>query len=660
MTPTHDIPTLVLFGGGGLGSLGLERARFGIPGQALGRLKVVASIDAWDKACAVHDYLCPGSRAIQWDLFTRADYEAFHGHPPPEGWRETTPEDFRALFSEAGYPEGPSFVFFSPPCKGFSANLSGAKARTAKYQALNRLVARGIWLVMNAWPASPPALFIMENVPRIRNRGAELLATVQLQLRSYGYLLDDRDHDAGELGGLAQTRRRFLLAGRLPEKCPAPVQLAPKKPLRGVGEVLGQLPVPLPGADLPPMHEVPSRMHWLTALRLALIEPGRDWRDLARTEAYEVRWSPGRALYMVGAYRGEEWVTPPGWEEGIPLGRWAADEGALDRAWMAGNRRETAYTLREWDKPAGTVASSGGISTATGGTFVADPRVTSSWRRGNLGLTPWDAHTGVVTAGPSNRDGGKHVADPRLTQKKFNNAFRVVDWAERGVAVTGGVGPTSGGQAVADPRLGCECRSGAYGVLGWDETAPTVGAKTDVHNGTVTLADPRLGGRNAPEVSDSSARQTLRVPDGGVQSPTRGGGGNLSSLSVALGGGQESPTLPTLPGPRDPGAWVILSPWGTWNRPCTTLEVARLQSLPAQVPGEDGRLAPLDFYALGLSDADAREVIGNGVPTAAAQAIGEEFGLALLEGRGAVYPRLLLGGRWVLPVEDQPTMELDS
>lgn len=71
-----------------------------------------------------------------------------------------------------------------------------------------------------------------------------------------------------------------------------------------------------------------------------------------------------------------------------------------------------------------------------------------------------------------------------------------------------------------------------------------------------------------------------------------------------------------------------------------------LQGLPARVRG-----APLDFYQLGLSDTDARQIIGNGVPVPAAQAIGEEFGLALLEGRGGVSLRLLLGGRWVLPVQ---------
>ena len=78
--------------------------------------------------------------------------------------------------------------------------------------------------------------------------------------------------------------------------------------------------------------------------------------------------------------------------------------------------------------------------------------------------------------------------------------------------------------------------------------------------------------------------------------------------------------------------------------------MALLQSLPARVRGE-----PLDFYALGLSDADAREVIGNGVPRAAARAIGEEFGQALLEGDGAVQVRLLLQGRWVRPEPVDPS-----
>lgn len=47
--------------------------------------------------------------------------------------------------------------------------------RTAKYQALNRLTLRGVWLMLEAWADDPPELIAFENVPRIATRGRYLL-----------------------------------------------------------------------------------------------------------------------------------------------------------------------------------------------------------------------------------------------------------------------------------------------------------------------------------------------------------------------------------------------------------------------------------------------------------------------------------------------------
>ncbi|WP_242495294.1 hypothetical protein [Salinicola tamaricis] len=54
--------------------------------------------------------------------------------------------------------ERPHIVFLSAPCKGFSGLLSQSRSSTPKYQALNRLTLRGIWLTPEAWADDPPEL----------------------------------------------------------------------------------------------------------------------------------------------------------------------------------------------------------------------------------------------------------------------------------------------------------------------------------------------------------------------------------------------------------------------------------------------------------------------------------------------------------------------
>ena len=96
----------------------------------------------------------------------------------------------------------------SSPCKGLSGLLSEAKSKTAKYQVLNRLTVRGIWLTLEAFEDNLPELLVFENVPRIQTRGRHLLDQINVLLRSYGYNVAETTHDCGRLGGLAQTRKR--------------------------------------------------------------------------------------------------------------------------------------------------------------------------------------------------------------------------------------------------------------------------------------------------------------------------------------------------------------------------------------------------------------------------------------------------------------------
>ena len=99
--------------------------------------------------------------------------------------------------------------------------------------------------------------------------------------------------------------------------------------------------------------------------------------------------------------------------------------------------------------------------------------------------------------------------------------------------------------------------------------------------------------------------------------------GNCGAVSAAAGhdNGRWSVADPRLPDARQNVVCRITSLDGTWHRPFTTLELAALQSL----------IDPEEQFELdGLSDQAWRERIGNAVPPAAAEAIGNEIGRTLL------------------------------
>lgn len=170
-----------------------------------GRFECAGGIDV--DAAGIEEFeRATGVRGTVLDLFDQAQYFEHHGKMPPSGWREATPDDVRRAY-------GPNIdvLFASMPCKGFSGLLSTKKSETSKYQALNGLTLRGIWLALEAYKDDPISVILFENVPRIRTRGRWLLNQIIALLRSYGYLVDERDHNCGELGNLAQSRERFPL-----------------------------------------------------------------------------------------------------------------------------------------------------------------------------------------------------------------------------------------------------------------------------------------------------------------------------------------------------------------------------------------------------------------------------------------------------------------
>src|SRR3546814_3784118 len=69
----------------------------------------------------------------------------------------------------------------------------------------------------------------LENVPRIRSRGRKFLDQIIALLRGYGYSVNEDTHDCGVIGGLAQSRKRFLLIARHSAKVP-PFVYQPKHP----------------------------------------------------------------------------------------------------------------------------------------------------------------------------------------------------------------------------------------------------------------------------------------------------------------------------------------------------------------------------------------------------------------------------------------------
>jgi site-specific DNA-cytosine methylase len=210
LLPTRrlDFKAFFLFCGIGGNASGFDRVNVRV-GHLEGRWRCIGAVDS--DAAAVRDFqrLVRGP-ATCLDLFDRGQYEAFHGRPAGDDWREATVDDIRA----AAHGERPDCIFTSPPCKGFSGLLSEQRSTSEKYQALNRLTLRGIKLSLEAWADDPPSFFILENVPRIATRGRALLDAIVGALEHHGYSVAETVHDCGEIGGLAQTRKRFLLVAR--------------------------------------------------------------------------------------------------------------------------------------------------------------------------------------------------------------------------------------------------------------------------------------------------------------------------------------------------------------------------------------------------------------------------------------------------------------
>ncbi|HBP0623992.1 TPA: DNA cytosine methyltransferase [Pseudomonas aeruginosa] len=560
------------------------------------------------------------------DLFTRDQYVRFHGKEPPAGWREATPEDVR----RAAQGKRPDAVFISSPCKGASGLLSEKMSLTPKYQALNELTLRCIWLMGEAWADDPVPLIVFENVPRLASRGRHLLDQINSLLGGFGYAVAETTHDCGELGGLAQSRKRFLLVARHVEKVPPFLYEPEKKSLRAVGDILGRMPLPGDIEAAGPMHRVPS-LQWKTWVRLALVRAGSDWRslnDLAVEDGYL------RDLVIVPEYhRGVLGVNHWGDSCGVVAGASRPMNGRFsvaDPRAPANALQYQQYGVRRWTDTSGAII---GVKSPGQGTYsVADPRGQSF---GKYPVTDWDGPSGTVIAASTTGQGAFAVADPRPGGVRHNNVFRVVSMGSHAGTVTGGHSPSSGGQAVADPRYhnwhpGASSRKLHVGA--WGSATGTVTGSQQVASGALSIADPRVLDRTKGDAYLTGGHY-------GVVGFDQSSG--AVSASARHDNGRWSVADPRMPAANDRLTCIIQSLDGTWHRPFTTLELAALQSL----------VDPEEQLVLdGLSDSDWRERIGNAVPPAAAEAIAGVMGTTLLLAEAGETFMLSNTPIWVRPV----------
>ncbi|HCR1182071.1 TPA: DNA cytosine methyltransferase [Pseudomonas aeruginosa] len=390
------------------------------------------------------------------DLFTRDQYIRFHGTEPPAGWREATPEDIR----RAAGGRRPDAVFISSPCKGASGLLSEKMSLTPKYQALNELTLRCIWLMGEAWADDPVPLIVFENVPRLASRGRHLLDQINSLLGSFGYAVAETTHDCGELGGLAQSRKRFLLVARHVEKVPAFLYEPEKKSLRAVGDILGRMPLPGDIDAAGPMHRIPS-LHWKTWVRLALVEAGSDWRSLNKL---------------------------------------AIEDGHLRDLVIMPEYRSGYMGVHGWDDTASTIA---GRSGPTNGAFsVADPRYrqAANWNHGQqFGVIRWAESAPTIPGQTMPGQGTFSVADPRPNWNRHSGNYRVIRYDQpAGTIIAGGKGVQGGQQSVADPRILHRGKGdnyltgGHYGVIGFNQHSGAIAASSRYDSGRFSVADPRI------------------------------------------------------------------------------------------------------------------------------------------------------------------------
>lgn len=548
-------------GGGAIGAKDARPEAFGVAGT----VEVVCGMDVDPDVCRNFEEFT-GAPCYQFDFFSREQYINWHGHEPPEGWRELTPDD---IWRACNY-RTPDISFRSAPCKGFTGLLGAKKAKSKKYQALNQLAVRETELTLKAFEHDPIPVMLMENVPGIQTRGKDVLDKIKKLMTDAGYLLTEKVFCCGEVGGLGARRRRYILIARHAEKCPAEIFEPTKLPLKTIGDIIG--PLPLPGnIEAGGRHHREPQLSWLVALRLAYIPAGKDWRALEELDWWnlQVQHEPRNGSYGV-----EDWnkssraitgaagpgrsnsataISDPrtGYKESTHgniyrlyrfdetgpsiTGAVGPNNGAAciadPRIHHNENKHGNAYRISRYDEPAPVVT---GSRLGSGGVAIDDPRV-NSWKGkypGTYKVNAWEDPASTIIGQTDIQTGALSVSDPRVKTKLYPDCYGVQEWTEPAKTIRGTERVMQSPCSISDPRVNCDPRAGTYGVMVWESTASTV-TSGDVHSGSSAVSDPRI------------------------------------------------------PDDYERGVWIIISLDGTRHRALTTFELAMLQGMPQYMP--DGR-----------------------------------------------------------------------
>lgn len=639
---------LFVFCGVGGGALGFQRARVQLRGVGVSAcFRVLGGIES--------------------DPGTAADFTRLTGAPClNKKVEEITPEELVAFCGGVV----PDVVFFSPPCKASSGLLAAAVAATEKYQFMSQLALVWLRLMFATW-GDRVRLVLMENVPRIRTRHADMMNGARDLMRSHGYLIHDEAHNLGEVGGLAQNRDRLLFVAR--HKSVSTLLYKPvRRRVRGVGEVLGTLPLPGdPAAG--PLHALPS-LDPITAIRLALIPAGGDWHDLPS----EVVLPPelAAAVGPKGRSRTRKDRTP--FNDVYRVVRWDAPAACVtagqtpsagvmsvaDPRVTGVSQYANNYTVTGWQEPSGTII--GKTQLGSGAGSVADPRVTPRRDSMHWQVRDWSEPSCTVTGSTDVQEGAPSIADPRTGIESHPHTYGVLPWAGPAHTITGNDAPGGGPNSVADPRPG-DSFPGAWGVRGWSDPGATVTGESGPQNGAFTVADPRGVRGDAETRNDDHGVIAWSEPARTITSREGPSNGAFSVADprITCKTFENSGIYGIIPWERPAGTIVghachdngpfsvadprhpsrvpfpvILSLDGTWHRPLTILERAALQGFDVTLDG-----APLTLTGKNRSRWSVR--IGDAVPPPAGEAMAEQFLLTLVYADSGVFALSSGGGVWV-------------
>ena len=488
---------LHLFAGIGGGALGFQDAAAKVAGVE-GRFETIVGIDVDRGACDDFEMLT-GAPSACIDLFTREQYVAFHSTwkridgewvatklaEVPAGWEEATPQTIR----DACRGRAPDVVFLSPPCKGLSGLLSGKLAGSPKYQALNDLVCRGLWLVSEAFKDDPPRLIILENVPRIQTRGRALIDRNIAMLSAYGYATQEGRHNCGKIGNMAQSRERFFFIARRCESVEPFLYQPPEHPLRAMGEEVLKLPLPFdPAAG--PMHRLSEKMQISTWVRLALIRGGRDWRDLKK-------WAPGTfridGTRHNNVFRVVDTTREP--SPTVTAGGGPSSGGLCMVDPRLSRDGFDRFVVQDIDTPARTVTCT--VDVQSGAPSLIDPRMSECANRHHskfrVDSPDLPAHT---VTGARVGSGTISTIDPRLppSEDRHSNSYRVTDPAGPSGTVVTSAAVGSGLISTVDPRMSLPDKCVTLRVKCLTAPAPTVASRSSVWDSAgFSAIDPRPG-----------------------------------------------------------------------------------------------------------------------------------------------------------------------